>query len=361
MVQGPPLRIPWWRILLGPFAFLYQVASFLHRRFHPRPRCLNRPVISVGNLSMGGTGKTPVVSGFIQMAEQFGLRAAVLSRGYGRRSVREVRRVTPGDAFEDVGDEPLMLARRHPKALVYVGRSRYAAGVQAEVEDPELFFLDDGFQHWSLARDADVVLLDVTQGVPAPVPMGRFREGWSALKRADLVVLTRCPVADRAMPFRRAISRVNPELLVVRSWFELQSPVSLCGGDAPSFSGLQGLPLAAFCAIGHPESFFSALREHDLRLVKTWAFRDHRPLTSERLKAIVDECQARGIQGLLTTEKDAVKLAFPMECDIFLGFLPVTLQWEDEFLVQQWLSRILNERKRWRGQSGLGERQSVDD
>ena len=177
---------------MNPLSSLYAAASGLRNTLYDRgvlrPRSLARPVISVGNLSAGGTGKTPFVIALAQLLQARGISVDVLSRGY-RRKTRGVLPVDPNGTPAEFGDEPLLIARRLGVPVI-VGESRYQAGQFAEQRFPsQLHILDDGFQHRSLARDFDIVLLAADDLRDRLLPTGRLRESISSLRRADAVVI----------------------------------------------------------------------------------------------------------------------------------------------------------------------------
>jgi tetraacyldisaccharide 4'-kinase len=244
---------------------------------------LERPVISVGNLSVGGSGKTPFVITLGELLKERGIAFDVLSRGY-RRKTRGVRVVDPEGSATDFGDEPLLIARKLG-AVVVVGASRYDAGRAAEQKFPtQLHILDDGFQHRSLARDFDIVLLAPGDLEDRLLPSGRLREPLSALRRADAVVLPQDCAAG------------HPELrgkLVWRMRREIQ------------LSGVPASPIV-FCGIAKPEQFFAQVRAAGVVPAAEIAFRDHHAYDRDDLQRLV--AMQRQAGGFLTTEKDAVNL-----------------------------------------------------
>jgi tetraacyldisaccharide 4'-kinase len=246
---------------------------------------LHKPVISVGNLSVGGSGKTPFVIALGELLAQRDIQYAVLSRGY-RRKTRGVRIVEPDGTPAEFGDEPLLIARRL-KIPVIVGESRYQAGRLAEKKfGPQLHILDDGFQHRSLRRDFDIVLLAKDDLMGRLLPGGRLREPLSSLKRADAIVLPRDISADHAVLAGKPIWRIQRELVL---------------------PAMASNPIA-FCGIARPRQFFDQLRCAGLSPVGEVVFRDHHSYHRndiDRLRAMQHE---RGAGGFVTTEKDAVNL-----------------------------------------------------
>jgi len=248
-------------------------------------RQLERPVISIGNLSVGGSGKTPFVLLLGELLKQRGIAFDVLSRGYGRRT-RGVAVVDPGGASRDFGDEPLLIARKL-QVPVIVGEERYAAGRLAEeCFSARLHLLDDGFQHRALARDFDIVLVMPEDAHDRLLPAGRLREPLSALARADAVVLTTGAPAD-AFPIENK--------LVWRA----HRTIAPCGGPAH--------PLA-FCAIARPQNFFVQLRNAGVDLAGEASFRDHHQYTEKDVRDLMAAATRAEADGFVTTEKDAVNL-----------------------------------------------------
>ena len=264
------------------------------------------PVISVGNLAVGGTGKTPVADYLVKELLARGLRVAVVSRGYGGSGVPGGALVSAGAGPlvgpQAAGDEPYLLARRNPQALVLVNPRRRAA-VAAAVEEhgAEVVVLDDGFQHLAVVRDLDIVLLDARRPLNngRVLPAGRLREPVSALRRADLLLFTRhsggpLPV----LPVKRPVLACHHVLAPVAFTLE---------GEERLLASLAGHRAIAFAGIAHPEGFFDALTAAGLNLVETLALADHVRYDRELLARLA--AAAERAEFLITTEKDAVKLA----------------------------------------------------
>jgi len=272
-----------------------------------KPRRLARPVVSVGNLSVGGTGKTPFTIMMAEMLRARGWNIDVLSRGYGRSS-RQVARVEPNGHTDMVGDEPLLIARRG--IPVYVGADRYQAGLLAESDTRgktdsaagAVHLLDDGFQHRRLARTVDIVLVRRADLTDEMLPLGRLREPLSALQRADICVL-RAEDADLENQVRGLMHRADPaSVWIVERRMTLPIP--------PPSNAL------AFCAIGDPRGFFDGLRSAGLNIQKQIAFRDHYVYTWRdilRLKSAAQQC---GANGFITTEKDSVRLGSSLRAQL---------------------------------------------
>ena len=278
---------------------------------------LPRPVVSVGNLSVGGAGKTPFVILLAELLRQHGLRAAVLSRGYGRKS-SGVLVVDASGSPVRFGDEPLLIARRLPDVPVVVGENRYQAGLEAERRfEFDVHLLDDAFQHRRLARDFDIVLVSRRDLQDRLLPSGRLREPLSALTRADAVVWSE-PGDLPSLPASIPVWRVRRQLELPP-----QSP-------AKPF---------VFCAIAGPERLLRDLESAGVQAAGHRWFRDHHAYTEADIHGLCREADRAGADGFLTTEKDAVKLdALPAQLPN-LAVVSLSLELEN---AQQALTTILD-------------------
>ena len=296
------------------------------------------PVVSVGNLAAGGTGKTPLVDWLVREQLRRGRRVAVVSRGYGGSVVRGVGVVSVGGgpllAPEVCGDEPYLLSRRNPEALILVARRR-AEGVRMAVErfGAELILLDDGFQHLAVRRDLDLVLLDARcpLGNGRPLPAGLLREFSSALNRGDLFLLSRCPSPGALVP------PVPGPLMTSRHRLAAEA-VALDGGNLP-LAQLRGLRGVAFAGIADPAAFFTDLQQAGLDLTATVAFADHTGYDEVALARL--GAASAGADYLVTTEKDGVKLLgrkLPLPCYL----VPMTLEIEDSSALSAALAAFTN-------------------
>jgi tetraacyldisaccharide 4'-kinase len=273
---------------------------------------LGHPVISVGNLTMGGTGKTPFVAHLARRLRFEGKRPAILSRGYGRTS-KGVLLVSQGHGplvTPDVGgDEPVALAMRLPGVIIAVGERRAEAGRAAEAAGADLFILDDGYQHLALERDANLLLLDARDpfGGGRFPPRGRLREPLSALARADAFVFTRAE-SDAPPPEAAAtLRRWNPSAPIFTARLR-QSGLYDDSGAPIEGPALEERRCLAVCGIARPEAFAATLAELGIAAEQILAFRDHHRYTARDLARIEKAARASGAAWIVTTEKDAVKL-----------------------------------------------------
>ena len=298
---------------LGVLSFLYSLvmrfravayATGFFRSFQ-----LPLPVISVGNLTMGGTGKTPTVLLIATELISRGKRVAVLTRGYGGSLEGETHIVSDGSSIllspDEAGDEPVLLASSLSGLMVVMGSDRYKAGLLAmEKLSPDVFILDDGFQHQRLRRDLDIVLLDSTApfGNSRTIPAGFLREPQSALKRASLVIFTR---GDGRKPANDLIPAALPYCTSSHSL----SGFSMLGNDKLlPFRQLDGRRIVAFCGIAAPDAFFEGLEAEGVRLVATLAFPDHSEYGVREMEALGRLKAQSKADCFITTAKDAVKL-----------------------------------------------------
>ena len=280
---------------------------------------LKHPVISVGNLATGGSGKTPLVIALARLLMENGISADVLSRGYGRSSDATLR--VPDDDASDAdiyGDEPLLIARA-THAPVFVGRSRFAAGSLAEqagLSPNHLHLLDDGFQHRLLARDLDIVVLHQSDLAARLLPAGHLREPLSALARAQVVVVRE---EDRDLvPQLTKYLHPAGQTWLVRRTLTCKFPA--------------GQRAVAFCGIARPEEFFAGLRAIGVELGADVAFPDHHRYTDADLRRLLEKGQQVNASYLVTTEKDAARLGAPAIATLHENFPLSIAKLETTFL-----------------------------
>jgi tetraacyldisaccharide 4'-kinase len=294
-LQGP-------RRWLAPLGWVYGTAAAArvaaYRRGWRRRARLRGAVIGVGNLSVGGSGKTPIVARLAELLRDEGLPVAVLSRGYGGSFRGDALVVSDGSTVQatpaEAGDEPVMLARAVPGVVVAVGRRRDRAGRAVEERfGPRVHLLDDGFQHLRLARDLDVLCLDVADLGDRPLPAGRLREFPRAAARADVVLLGGDASVAPAWPVRQ-LHRWRRRVV---GFFDTE------GRPRPA-------PARPFllAAIARPERFAADAARQVERVTGQAFFRDHHPFTAGEVEACAARAERAGADALLTTAKDAVRL-----------------------------------------------------
>lgn len=302
---------------LQPLSRLWLAGLALHRSLSRlRTHTLDRPVISIGNLAMGGTGKTPVVRWLCRELASRGIRPAVLTRGYGRASDQPVAAL-PGEALpvELTGEEAQLILRDGAAALA-IGAGRFAASrllARQRGFRPDVFLLDDGFQHWKIPRHLDIVLIDAIDPFRGGVfPCGRLREPFSALARAGAVVITRAEPGNKHAGIIGEIRKYNLDCPIFYSWFSALPP-ALPAGARPG----------AFCGIGQPESFRRTLASLGIEPAFFRAFPDHHRYSA----ADVEPMLARA-PLLLTTEKDFLNLPPPLQSSGAIAPVPVRCEFD---------------------------------
>ncbi|OGG98933.1 MAG: tetraacyldisaccharide 4'-kinase [Candidatus Lambdaproteobacteria bacterium RIFOXYD1_FULL_56_27] len=289
------------------------------------------PVISVGNLSLGGTGKTPLVDWLLGFLLSQGLRPGLVTRGYGRSQRTEEVLVLQGTQNQygpqDSGDEPWTLHLAHPEVPIAVHAKRDLAA-QALEGQVDLLVMDDGFQHWRLRRDLDLVLLDGMAGVKENrlLPWGRLREPLSALKRVQALLITRSNWGDPKGVERWAAPYLSPGCPVFYFGYQPKFWRPLSGGAKLEARGLKGKRVFAFCGIGKPEGFLKALEELEVQVVGFTALQDHQAYSEGLALRLSSEAKALGAELLLCTQKDAVKLSHLSPVLGPAGFLEMELE-----------------------------------
>jgi tetraacyldisaccharide 4'-kinase len=295
-------------LVLPPLSALYGAVTrtrlALYQRGTFQTTKLDRPVISVGNITAGGTGKTPLVEWVARTIAGAGKNVCILTRGYGRENPQRQVVVSDGKTIlatpAEAGDEPYQLATKLlGSAAVICNADRISAGRYAiENLDAECFVLDDGFQHLRLARDLNIVTIDATNpwGGGQLLPYGRLREPLSGLVRADCVVLTRCDQVENLDALRAEIRALIREKPIFNSTMKTVRSLLPAG------------PVAAFCAVGNPAAFFTQLKIADYDVVLEKSFADHHAYMQYDVDELIRAATRAGATSLITTAKDAVKL-----------------------------------------------------
>ncbi|HXI62159.1 MAG TPA: tetraacyldisaccharide 4'-kinase [Pyrinomonadaceae bacterium] len=332
------------KLALAPLSFIYglgvRVRNALYRRGMLRTLEVGAPVISVGNLTVGGTGKTPLVEWIANQLAQRDLRVTVLTRGYGRKSSGRVV-VSDGSMIrsnvDESGDEPFLLAQNlNGRAAVICDANRVAAArwVIANLRT-DVFILDDAFQHQRIKRDLNVLTIDATNpwGDRSLLPKGKLREPVDELSRADCVVITRA-VDSSVNELRSEIESKWAGLPTFVSRIEFAGLQKLDEmNSSPEVNMMKTTPVAAFCGIGNPESFFSLVRGAGYQLKDTSAFRDHYNYQQADIDRLVNHAAHNGAEAVFTTAKDAVKLkslSFALPC--YVVNIAMKIEDEESFL-----------------------------
>jgi tetraacyldisaccharide 4'-kinase len=311
------------------FGIGVRARNALYERGIARARKLQGPVVSIGNLSVGGSGKTPFVLLLGELLKVRGVKFDILSRGYGRRT-RGVARVDPGGLSRDFGDEPLLLARRLSVPVI-VGEDRYEAGLFAEKSfGPQLHLLDDGFQHRALARDFDIVLVTPEDARDRLLPAGRLREQVASLSRADAVVLA-SGASPQSFP-------LNGKLL-----WRVRRGISVTNVPARP---------VVFCGIARPQNFLLQLRTAGIEPVAQALFRDHHAYSERDIQDLLKLRQQSEAEGFVTTEKDAINLGGFLDVLQPLAVIPVKMELTDAANAVDTMLRMIAERRAGREKIG---------
>jgi tetraacyldisaccharide 4'-kinase len=315
-----------------------------------KARRLPCPVISVGNITVGGTGKTPLVMALAKGLRKRGISVAVLTRGYRSRG-SSGSLVSDGENIllspEEAGDEPTLMAKTLKGIPVLIGKDRFRNGQHAlQRFGVRGFLLDDGFQHIQLYRDLDILLIDASLGIGNHhlLPRGILREPLDHLRRAHLFILTKVESPETCQPIEALLRQVHPSPVIFHSHYE---PVGLMGPQKEwsDLQTLKGKKVLALSAIANPRSFASLLRRSGAEVVTQEVYPDHHSYTSEDVVRITQK--AKGTEWIVTTEKDMVKLEYLGLFRIPIRALRVELKiWEEEQFFRKVMELFLNKEDR---------------
>ena len=326
------------RVILFPLyllSLLYrvgvQIRFFLYDHGILKKERLPCTVISVGNITVGGTGKTPVVQYLARFLTGRGRKLVILSRGY-KRKVRGKVQVLSGNAgplpgWEEAGDEPFLLAKKLKTVPVVVGKDRAYAGRHAlRMFSPDTLLLDDGFQHLKMERDIDIVVIDVQNGFGdgSLLPRGTLREPLKSLARADLILLNKGSVPDHYRKLEQEVRRWNGTAPIFQCSYRAESVCCLKTGEKHSPDFLKGKKLMAFSGIANPRYFHLLLTRLGAEVISHLPFPDHHSYTAQDLPCIIQKSQ--GSDLIITTEKDGVKLKQKVFENLPLFMLEVSLE-----------------------------------
>ncbi|UCC44354.1 MAG: tetraacyldisaccharide 4'-kinase [Candidatus Zixiibacteriota bacterium] len=331
--------------LLWIVSLFYRLLFLIYRATRPAPKKLNVPVISVGNITVGGTGKTPMVRLVASGLLSEGLRVGVVSSGYGRDETSPVLsegyRLAEVDAAR-VGDEVCMLARQLPQAVFTIDESKtQAAETLAEIGMVDVVVVDDGFQHFGLARDLDIVTYDAAlkKRVLHGFPFGVMREPLNALRRADIIVVTRAKFAEDITLLRERLGRISPEADVYQAGFHA---VEIIGRESRHrVKYLEDKSVFLFAGVGN----FRTLKQQVMALAgdldEAMELSDHQRYDQTVLQHIKNRADRRGSDVILTTGKDWVKLgAFDFGREMYYLGLSVDLDPGEERLIENIVGRL---------------------
>ena len=350
------------RALLWPPAKLYELAVRLrvaaYETDYLKQKSLDATVISVGNLTLGGTGKTPMaqfIARFLRDEEQ---AVAILTRGYARKSsgmrVINDTRVQSGSApdasYREFGDEPVMLARSLPGVPIIVSKDRHEAGRWAEREmGTRVLVLDDGFQHLALARDLNILLIDATDpfGDFDMPPFGRLREPLYGLRRADAVIITRADHAfDQAQTLRLIKQYCGDRVPVMYFYSTIVELRHLATGEVYDAKSFTGWNAALACGIANPQAFAEDIVQIGINIVSENFFPDHHPFTEPDLDQITRAAREAGADAIITTEKDAVRMEGLKHGDVPIYAARIEIGSDDEVRLKSLLLRTVSARQK---------------
>jgi len=309
----------------------YHLRLFLYHSGVIKPQKLNAKVISIGNITLGGTGKTPLVIYLSQKIKERKLKVSILTRGYKRKKkeltelVEENKNRIP---WAEVGDEPYLLASRLSDVPVIVSKDRRTAGAYAEKKyQSDVLILDDGFQYWKLYRDLDIVVIDSMNpfGNLKLFPAGILREPLSSLKRADILVLTKADQISNKQNLIQVLRAYNQAAPLVESTYKINSIERCFDHSAMEEKKLEGKKCLAFSGIGNPISFEQSLQLLKVEVLKHHKFPDHFFYQKRDLLNLEKEAQQLGVDFMITTEKDSVRIPMIKDLEIPIYIFKIDL------------------------------------
>ena len=298
-----------------------------------KPKHLATHVISIGNITAGGTGKTPFVVMIAQWAKKQGFKIAILSRGYKGKRSDDLVVVSDGkkilSSFDDAGDEPIMLARTLSSVPVLISKKRYKIGLLAlKSFDADLLLLDDGYQHLSLHRDANILLVDAKRqfGNRSLLPLGPLREPIDQIKRADTIVITKCTARHTGDQLANYFQKNFPTKSIFRSRccpYQVNFPLT---GATHSPNILKGKNVVVFAGIAHPDDFLETVKDCGATIVHFQAFSDHHFFSAHEIEELTSWKKYSNVDFLLTTEKDWIRINGKIDPDLEIAILTIKIE-----------------------------------
>jgi tetraacyldisaccharide 4'-kinase len=318
-----------------------------------KPQALDKVVISIGNITLGGTGKTPLVEYIAKYLVDENIDVGILSRGYRRRDDSQSQViVSDGEkvlaTVDQAGDEPWMMAQKLKGVKIVVGADRYRSGLLAEKElGCDVLILDDGYQHLSLKRDLNILVLDATDpfGGGEMVPYGKMREPIYALRRAQAIIVTRADRPFDQEELSRVLDGLGLNVPIIYAYHDIVGLRDIATGKPAPIRTLNRARVGVFCAIGNPQIFIEDLQGYQAEIVSEQIFRDHHQYTQSDIDNVVREAKAAGATLLATTEKDAVKLAGFSFGDLPVYVIEIKAQFEDEVKLRSVLLRAIMQKR----------------
>lgn len=307
------------------YSLVVRARIFLYDKRILRSHKLEKKTISIGNLTVGGTGKTPMIIKLSQVLTEKGLKVCVLTRGYKRRSSQKTVVVSRyGSVFEDAekaGDEPVEIAMRTKACVIVDANRKRAASTALKKFKPDIFLLDDAFQHLKVSRDLDIVLIDALNpfGNFRLLPAGVLREPIYSLRRAEIFLITKVNLVDpeKLNQIENLVLSYQPAAKMFRAEIQINKIYSLKTNVEIRLEEILKKRAMAICGIANPDSFFLMLENSGFRLIEKIAFPDHHRYKTRDIHKVHHLAKERDVETLLTTVKDAVKLkkfAIPIDC-----------------------------------------------
>lgn len=317
-------------IVLLPLFLVYQIIIFFRNYLYDK-KILNSTklpckIISIGNITIGGTGKTPTVMAIAKFLQQHNKEIAILSRGYGRKS-RGTRLVTDGrtipNDWESFGDEPLLMAKSLSGIPIVVDENRVRGG-QFLIANyhPEIIILDDGFQHRKISRDIDIVLINsnISKLRNRIFGFGNFREPWKALKRAHIIFLTKSDIVPISSKLQLKLDKFN--LPLFKTNLNTASHLSDCKNNKININNFKGKSVLLFSGIADNQSFENLVQKFDFTILDSIYFKDHNNYSKSDIDKIHSKYKRTNADIIITTEKDIIKIS---ETDLPLFSIPITM------------------------------------
>lgn len=320
------------------YGLIVRILAYLN---YLKPLRLACKVISVGNITLGGTGKTSLVEFIADYLKEHGRKAVILSRGYKRKTAKSQSFNVTG---VELGDEPYMLQKNLGNVAVIVDTDRRKAAVRA-IEDygADTVILDDGFQQWGIKKDLEIVTIDATEpfGNRHMIPRGILREPLSSLKRADIFVLTKTNLNPDTLDVKGFLQGINPDALIVESahkpcgFYELGKKARIFSADA-----LKGGGVTLFSGIGDPDSFDNLIGSLGIKVELSFKFPDHHRYSEKDIERIVSESRKKDVNTIITTEKDAARF-LDLRSGAGLLFLVLRIELKITQNEERFLNRLL--------------------